>query len=343
MDPLLQQLSNTVPHANSVEQLTRPLLDILGTVTGMESTYLTTIDLDQGLQHVQLARNVGSMQIPEGLDVPWSDTLCKRSLDEGRTYTADVSACWGDSSAARALGIRTYVSAPVRGQDGLLLGTLCAASAASQALAPAAEALLQMFSKLVGTWLERERLLAQLSEANARLAAYALIDALTDLPNRRAITDTLERALAQAKRDGTTVLVGLIDMDGFKRINDSHGHHVGDLFLQETARRLRAALRATDVVGRLGGDEFVLVSPGPSSGADSAARLLQERVSAATTGNFELKDVRFAYSGASVGVVAVDPAGIDAEEALRLADARMYRVKQHRRGTPGRAEHATLH
>ena len=84
MDLLLEHLSQTVPAADSVEALTRPLLEMLGNVTGLESTYLTTIDLLAGQQHIQYSRNVGAIEIPEGLVVPWHDTLCKRALDEGR-------------------------------------------------------------------------------------------------------------------------------------------------------------------------------------------------------------------------------------------------------------------
>ena len=129
MDTLLSQLSAAGPGAESAEQLTRPLLEIVSSVAGMESTYLTTIDLEAELQRVLFARDVWAMQIPEGIEVPWDDTLCKRSLDEGRMYAPNVDNCWPDSAAAKALGIRTYVSTPLRGQRGKLLGTLCAASA----------------------------------------------------------------------------------------------------------------------------------------------------------------------------------------------------------------------
>ncbi|MFN4116606.1 MAG: diguanylate cyclase, partial [Inhella sp.] len=83
MDPILTQLSATLPAEQSIEQLARPLLVMLGESVGLESTYLTTVDLDAGLQQVRYARNTGELQIPEGLSVPWGDTLCKRALDEG--------------------------------------------------------------------------------------------------------------------------------------------------------------------------------------------------------------------------------------------------------------------
>lgn len=119
---LLVQISDTLMSAQTVEELTRPLLAMLELVTGLESTYLTRVDEDAGVQTVIYARNTRQMQIPEGIKVPWGDTLCKRALDEGRPFTEDVSACWGDSEAAQALGICTYLSTPLRLEDGSLFG-----------------------------------------------------------------------------------------------------------------------------------------------------------------------------------------------------------------------------
>ncbi|QYJ22765.1 sensor domain-containing diguanylate cyclase [Achromobacter sp. ES-001] len=346
MDPILAGLSRSLPQAKTVEQLTRPLLDMLGSVTGLESTYLTEIDLKADLQHVRYARNVGDLQIPEGLSVPWSDTLCKRALEDGRMCTSDVANCWPDSEAARQLGIQTYVSAPVRTDEGQLLGTLCAASARQLQLAPQAESVLKLFSNVIANFLQREMLMEQLHSANVQLMSYAMTDPLTGLPNRRALYEELERLEQRALREGGSVLVGVIDLDGFKGINDTYGHQQGDVFLQEIARRVAAALRTSDMLGRIGGDEFVLVGPGPeldrtdaTAGAAAqrgdameAARSLEERATAATAGRYQLGDAVVSYEGASVGVVAVDPRGLDAEAAVRLADARMYEIKRARKG-----------
>lgn len=333
VDPLLAQLSSSLPAAHSLEQLTRPLLEMLSAVTGLESTYLTSIDLAADLQHVRFARNVGTMTIPEGLLVPWGDTLCKRALDEGRMATTDVAACWSDSDAARQLGIQTYVSTPVRSGQGQLLGTLCAASAQRRDIGPEAESVLKLFSGLVAGFIERERLVEDLRAANERLLSFAMSDALTGLPNRRALYEELQRLLAQALREGRSVLVGVIDLDSFKAINDQHGHQCGDLLLQEAARRLSGALRGGDMLGRLGGDEFLLVGPGPAlaePGA-TAAKALQQRCTEASIGRFRLGELELDYAGASVGVLALDPAGLDAEAAVRQADACMYRVKRERK------------
>lgn len=339
MEPTLSDISSTVARAESLEDLTRPLLEMLCTVTGLESSYLTTIDADAGWQHVLFARNTGRLNVAEGLYVQWHDTLCRRSLAEGCPYVEDASRQWADSEAARALGIRAYVSTPVCAKDGTVLGTLCGASAEPRQLPEAARSLLQLFSRLLGIWIERERLVQQLEDANARISSLALMDTLTGLPNRRAILDGLARMLASARRDRSTVLVGVVDLDGFKRINDTYGHPVGDLFLRHAAARIRSALREADCLGRLGGDEFALYGHGPAGGPDAAAaaRLLQDRIGAATAGVFESDQATFDYAGASAGVVAVDARALDAEEALRLADAGMYEVKRLRAADRARA------
>ncbi|SFD73401.1 sensor domain-containing diguanylate cyclase [Paracidovorax konjaci] len=343
MNPLLEQLSASVSADQTVEGLTRPLLEMLEAVTGMESTYLTSVDKERGMQQVLYARNSRSMQIPEGLAVPWNDTLCKRALDEGRSFTNDVPACWGDSQAARDLGIRTYASMPVRTGDGALYGTLCAVSTQSHPSTPEAERILSLFAYLIGQQVERERLIGELLAANERLAHHAATDQLTGLPNRRALMDALARLLAQGRRRQMGVLIAFIDLDGFKSVNDVHGHDVGDQFLVAIADRLKAALRAEDMAARLGGDEFVVVSFNAHAGdaARTAQDTLQQRIAQATQGRFDLEGASLDYPGASVGVVTLPPDGPHtAEDALRLADQSMYQVKvarqQQARRTPPR-------
>ena len=135
------------------------------------------------------------------------------------------------------------------------------------------------------------------------------------------------------KRAGTWVLVAFVDLDGFKQINDTYGHEVGDHFLQEIASRLRAALRVADIGARLGGDEFVVAGAGPDNAerVASAKRKFQERIFAATVGDYQLGDVQLAYRGASVGVIAVEPGALNADQAIREADAAMYVVKRSRK------------
>jgi len=339
MDQILSLLSDTLPKAQTLEQLTRPLLALLSKVTGMESTYLTTIDTDAGVQRIEFARNVGEMEIPEGLVVPWTDTLCKRALDENRMYSDNVAECWGDSQAAAALGIRTYVSAPIRAQDGQVLGTVCAASSDQVARSADVEPLLMLLSGLLGYSLERGLLVERLQAANAELTKLALTDPLTGLSNRRAILDDAARLFSLAQRENRFVLMGVVDLDGFKTINDTHGHLAGDQLLRGVAARLQHGLRTSDIIGRTGGDEFIVIALGAPSGHSDlaedmshAAERLQDRLCTATIGRYELGDGLgdVHYPGASVGVVAVIPGSMTVDEATKLADREMYRVKQQR-------------
>lgn len=334
MDKILQALSVQVTRARDLESLTRPLLEMLEAVTGLESTYLTEIDLGEGKQSIRYARNVAELQIPEGISVDWSDTLCRRAMDEGRMYTDNVADCWGDSDAARALGIRTYLSSPVRTPSGSLYGTLCAASGTQKPCVPGSEQLIAFFAMLIAEHVEREQLVQQLQQANQELSRQALSDPLTGQLNRRALMLELPLLFSLSARAGHPVLVAFIDLDGFKQINDTHGHEAGDLLLTTVAERLGLALRSGDLLARVGGDEFVVVGMGPlpdEEAQELAVLRFQRRLFEQSVLQLPLPAQTLHYPGASVGVVAVNPAETSIEEALRLADASMYAVKRTRR------------
>ena len=275
------------------------------------------------------ARNARTMQIPESAAFPWSDTLCRRALESGRTCTSNVAEIWADSEAAAALGIQTYVSCAVRMADGALYGTLCAASADSRQIAPDVVRVLGMFSSLIGQHVERERLVGELRAANAKLASLAMTDMLTGLPNLRAVKLELARMLARSKRDGSAVLVAFIDLVDFKQVNDQHGHEAGDRFLVAMAGRLSAGLRAGDFLARLGGDEFLAITP--VSGAPDAVTGFRDSIARSTVGRFPLGDRDLEYGGARVGVVRIASGDATPDEAIVQADAAMYAVKRQRK------------
>jgi diguanylate cyclase (GGDEF)-like protein len=152
----------------------------------------------------------------------------------------------------------------------------------------------------------------------------ALKDALTRLPNRRLFHDRLDQAFARAHRSRTTLAVLNIDLDGFKSINDTHGHAAGDVLLAQVAERLRRSIRATDTAARLGGDEFAVILEDVSSldaAGDVATRILE-----AISDRYELGASSAAVS-ASIGI-ACTPAPGDAQDLLLHADRSMYSVKR---------------
>ncbi|WP_043879316.1 GGDEF domain-containing protein [Azorhizobium caulinodans] len=333
-DLVLARLSETVSSARSLEELTRPLLELLELITGLESTFLTRIDFAAGIQNVLFSRNSSTLHLPETLSVPWGDTLCKRALAEQCPYADDVSTRWGDSEAARVLGIETFTSTPVYLEGGSLYGTLCAASCDRKPISSDGQHVLRLFSALIAQQIQQDQLMQELRRANAQLAAYSFTDALTGLPNRRFILDELQRMMAQAARSGQNLIVAFIDLDGFKAINDAHGHDAGDAFLIEVGRRLSLGLRAGDVLGRLGGDEFVMVGfTAPGEPGRAPADATRQRLTALIEGHYELGRWRIDYEGASIGVIEAEPGESAPEEILRRADALMYETKKARRAT----------
>jgi diguanylate cyclase (GGDEF)-like protein/PAS domain S-box-containing protein len=166
-------------------------------------------------------------------------------------------------------------------------------------------------------------------EALRQLAHRALHDPLTGLPNRVLLAERLEEALARATEDGTVLAVLLVDLDQFKNVNDSLGHHTGDELLTQVAPRLRAAAGPADTVARFGGDEFVVLCEGlagPWEALEAARRL-----SAAWAEPFRLGDDDVYISG-SAGVAVAHAGRADAAALLREADAAMYRAKERGRG-----------
>ena len=156
------------------------------------------------------------------------------------------------------------------------------------------------------------------------LEEQALRDPLTGLPNRTAFVDRLNHALDALQRRPGMVAVVFVDLDHFKRINDAHGHEVGDRFLAAIAEHLRSTLRRSDTVARFGGDEFVILVE-HSAGAQDLAEV-GERVVTALERPFALGGEELRSSG-SVGIAVTDRPDVRPETLLREADVAMYRAK----------------
>ncbi len=500
----LQHLAQAVARARGLEDLTRPLLELLERLSGLESTYLTRIDEATGVQEILFSRNDGALQIPEEIRVPWHDTLCRRALEEDRFVVTDVPVSWGDSQAASDLGIQTYTSVPVYAASGEPFGTLCGASGRKVDVADGVHDIMRLFSELIAfqidrdqqlsnqqrrtedaelraaemqlvselsslclaatslnsvlgeaarrladrpTWLEvltfsmhdrqavfdapdpsgelsglietivsqhgsalvqsdllllldgddrrvidahcrgldlpedgtialiiasnetdmtggillfgnriipedgnEARLLRscsnllsllatrlhdldQLHLANRQLALDAMHDTLTGLPNRRYLIEETGKLLSREARGGGSLHVAFIDLDGFKQINDQHGHEVGDQFLIAIADRLRNTARASDIIARYGGDEFVVIATSGNPGQnDQECERISARLSEGLAGRYDLGDLALDYAGPSVGCVSCSEESADIDDLLKQADADMYRVKQQRRG-----------
>jgi len=164
----------------------------------------------------------------------------------------------------------------------------------------------------------------------------SLTDPLTGLPNTRNLFMHLKRELARSERLKSEVSLMVMDLDNFKGINDSHGHHVGDRALCEVARVLRAAIRPYDMCVRYAGDEFIVVLSG--CGADEAEQKRQELQQAIDEVCFEARPGKAVQLGISVGTAVFPQDGESYESLLATADSRMYSDKASRKRRGGRGQ-----
>ena len=168
----------------------------------------------------------------------------------------------------------------------------------------------------------------ELKEAEARVAHLAYHDSLTGLANRQLFEETLTMAMERARRARLVVAVLYFDLDNFKQVNDSLGHHAGDELLVQLAARLRACTRDTDLVARQGGDEFLmLLSDLAPETADATIGTVAERIRAAMDRPFDVNGTPIHARGSS-GISVYPRDARDSEAMLRNADVAMYRAKR---------------
>ncbi|MDI4635447.1 diguanylate cyclase [Pelomonas sp. V22] len=165
-----------------------------------------------------------------------------------------------------------------------------------------------------------------MKQRHVEMEEAAFHDALTGLPNRTLLGDRLGQALEQAKRQGQQLVVAYMDLDGFKIVNDTHGHDAGDEILRAVAQRLVVTMRSCDTVARLGGDEFVMIlSP---AGTQAEVEEVFRRVHDAVAQPVELPGGNLVQVGASVGLAWYPADGTESSALLSLADERMFVAKR---------------
>jgi diguanylate cyclase (GGDEF)-like protein len=168
-------------------------------------------------------------------------------------------------------------------------------------------------------------LLEEQIEHNKNLALH---DMLTGLPNRRLFEDRMTSSLERSRRTGTMMALLVIDLDGFKKVNDTLGHHVGDLVLQRVAAAFAERVRRSDTVARTGGDEFSVILEGPANRED--AEKVGNSLRQLLSNPLDLEGQKVCI-GASIGIALFPDDASDAESLCIAADRRMYDIKRHSR------------
>ena len=177
---------------------------------------------------------------------------------------------------------------------------------------------------------ELEQRSQQLRESQLQLERIAYVDPLTGLSNRRLFEKELRHGVAMVAREGGCLTLLLIDLDGFKKVNDQLGHDAGDALLVETALRLTHSVRETDRVARLGGDEFAIVLTGACELA--TVEVICRRILTSISAPFTYKEATLQVS-ASIGSVQCPSQGTATETLYKAADVALYEAKRSGRNT----------
>jgi diguanylate cyclase (GGDEF)-like protein len=252
--------------------------------------------------------------------------MCARSIlfPEQVTYTPDASQEAGFADNPYVTGqlaaIRMYAAAPVLLDSGHVVGTLCVFDEQVRTLEAA------QLERLHDLAAAAARIL-QLRRRVDTLAHAATTDALTGVRNRGYLVESLRDALQRWARGVRRPGVLYIDLDGFKAINDEHGHSVGDAVLRAVAERLQGNVRAHDVVARLGGDEFAIVMEDAPEHLEARLADVAERIEDALTDPVDLEDGNSVSAHASVGASVAEQPSDTVTSLLSRADAAMYAAK----------------
>jgi len=308
--------STDVTELVAAREQARRQADLLHAVFELSPTPAVRMSLRPGTGLAVTAANAAMCRLvgaPEG-DLDDCDLMEHVHPDDAQTVLELVTHAASAGDRAVALDVRQR-ELRILADDGRTVWVLMSA-AALQAVADEVE------------------VVAQFEDFTARRAAeealtdQAMRDTVTGLPNRRALHERMQAALQRMRRHGGQVTVLFCDLDHFKDINDSLGHHVGDRLLVEVANRLKAALRPEDTIARIGGDEFVAFGEGFADTADAVlmAVRLQDRLS--TPWMLEEQVFRPAMS---IGIATTGDPETSADELLRRADLAMYRAKERGR------------
>lgn len=230
---------------------------------------------------------------------------------------------------------RFYAGVPLVTEDGFVVGALAVVDSAPRGIDERQITALVDLARQVITQMELRRqtdalaeTVRQLQTAEQSILHIADHDSLTGLPGRALFDDRLEQALRHATRYDETVAVMFLDLDGFKSVNDTHGHAAGDRLLQAVGNALRDTVRRSDTVARIGGDEFALVCPDIHD-PDNASIVAEKLLNA-------VRGSRIAESTpvtASIGISVYPYDGANAETLLADADTAMYRAKRRGKNT----------
>jgi len=310
--------------AESIDALIVALTDGLRVSFGIEYVSLVISDADHDIRHLLIANGTPAESFRELVMVESMSGLAPQYIALQRPWLGAYAACDHQLICPRAPDVRSIAMIPLT-HRGKLLGSinLCSTDPARFTRDHASDFLAHL-GVIASFCIEN-------TVNRARLLRSGFTDVLTGWNNRRYLTVRLVEELARARRDRTRLVCLMLDIDHFKRINDTWGHAAGDAVLRELAQRIDAQVRASDVAARYGGEEFVVLLP--DTDIDAAANLAERVRAEIAAAPVELPSGEHVTITASIGLAEVAPAPGDkdlktlGDSLLARADVALYAAK----------------
>lgn len=314
LDPLLQDEPARIAALHrldvldtAIEEPFEKIVTLVRTVLAVPIATVTLVDRDR--QWFKAKRGLEADQTPRSVSfcthtIQQRDPFIVENADEDPRFA-------GTALVAGPPHIKSYAGIPLRTPEGYNVGSLCAMDTRPRRFSPADIAILSNFANIVCDELE--------------LRMIAQVDHLTGALTRRGFVEQAEREMARARRYGRPSTLVMLDLDHFKRVNDTHGHAAGDWVLQKLAKTVGSTLRPCDVLGRLGGEEFAILLP--ETAGDEAVVAVERLREVIATQPIALDDAAMLHVTASFGAAPLAPEIDSFTTWLKQADTMLYAAK----------------
>ena len=332
LSSVLSEFARTLATEFPIQQILDHLVERIVGVLPITSAGVTLISQEREPRYVA-ASDAEALRY-ERLQTALEEGPCVLAYDSGEPVSAPDLASEqrfpAFTTAALAAGLGAVFTFPLHHGE-QRLGALDLYRETPGGLDPHTMEAAQTLADVAAAYLINAQAREDAREASEQHRQLALHDALTGLPNRLLLQDRFQHAGQRAVRTRERVAVLFVDLDDFKLVNDTHGHHVGDELLVAVAHRLSALMRPDDTLARVSGDEFVFLCENLADLPD--AELLVPRIDASFEAPFDLSGLELRLT-ASVGIAVSEPGEVISDRLLVEADSAMYNAKQ--RGSPGR-------
>lgn len=318
MQAVVYSISEAAYAAEDMLTLFQRIHQIVGTLLPADNFSVTLYDEEK--EQLSFPYRVDKYDPASEEPTPAVRTLCAEIIRTGRPILltpTTMAAHFQKLQLAVDANLLCFLGVPLKTHKGMIGVLMVKSYSGAACYSEKDQELLQFVSTQIATAIERQQM-------QVRLQYMAQYDQLTALPNRGFFSDRLKVALANARRCRERLSLLYLDLDKFKQVNDTLGHHVGDLLLQEVAKRLKQCLRDSDTVARVGGDEFVVLLPRIAS--REQPELVAEKIRRALNLFFTLDGHRLNIVP-SIGIALYPEHGDDEQQLLKHADKAMYAEK----------------